>query len=76
MVRRIILRQPYTSDELYEAIEAVAASGGLLRSYSKAREMVAEGLEFLMQFPAGPYREALADMAQYIVDRGFLQHDS
>lgn len=75
-VRRIILRQAYTSDELYEAIEAVAASDGLLRSYSKAREMVAEGLAFLMQFPAGPYREALADMAQYIVDRGFLQHDS
>jgi hypothetical protein len=38
--------------------------------------MVAEGLEFLMQFPTGPYREALADMAQHIVDRGFLQHDS
>jgi heptaprenyl diphosphate synthase len=72
VVRRIILRQPFTPQDLAEGIEAVTSSSALLRSYSKAREMVLEGLEFLMQFPPCPYREALSDIANHIVDRDFL----
>ncbi len=77
VVRRIVRREPHSEADLLEAIQAVNSSSGLLlRSYSKAREMIVEGLEFLMKFAPSPYREALSDMAYHIVDRGFLDAES
>jgi heptaprenyl diphosphate synthase len=76
IVRRIIRREPHSKDDLTKAIRAVNASSGIFRSYAKAREMIVEGMEFLMKFGPGPYRDVLADMAYYIVDRGFLKRES
>jgi heptaprenyl diphosphate synthase len=75
VVRRIISRKPHDNGDLAEAIEAVVNSDGLFRSYARAREAIVEGLEFLMQFPPCIYRDALTDIANHIVDRGFLQED-
>lgn len=76
IVRRIIRREPYTPADLREAVEAVALSNGLLKAYSKAREMSLEAADFLSEFPASPYRDTLADIAHYVVNRGYLHPES
>jgi heptaprenyl diphosphate synthase len=72
VIRRIIRGEPYTEAELREAVEAVVLSNGMLRAYSKAREMALEASDFLSDFPQSCYRDALIDIAHHVVDRGYL----
>lgn len=67
---RILHREPHTPAELAESINAVADSPGLLRAYSKARELALEGMDFLADFPESLYRNALEEIASHIVNRG------
>jgi len=76
VVRRIIQRAPYTPAELQEAVEAIVLSGGLIRAYSKAREIALEAADFLSEFPESSYRDSLVEIAHHIVDRGFLDPES
>jgi len=75
VLRRILRREAYTPQELYDAIEAVTLSDGMLRAYSKAREYALEAVDFLAEFPESPYRAALEEIAQHVVDRDFMQPD-
>ena len=72
---RILRREPHTPADLAESINTVADSPGLLRAYSKARELALEGIDFLAEFPESPYRDALEEIAAHIVDRGFDSPD-
>lgn len=74
--QKMMKRQPYTHEELEETVRAVAASDGILRAYSKARKITLEAVDFLAEFPASPYRDALLAMSHYIIDRGFLSPEA
>ena len=76
VLRRIVGRKPYTPQELYEAVECVANSPGLLQAYSKAREVALDAAAFLEEFPPSEYRQTLMDIAHHTVDRGFLDPES
>jgi heptaprenyl diphosphate synthase len=76
VVRRIIRREPYSPEDLREAVAAIALSKGLIKAYSKAREMALEAADFLTEFRPSPYRDALADIARYVVNRGYLHPES
>lgn len=76
VLRRILRREPHTPAELHHAVEAVIESGGLLKAYSRARKIALEAADFLTEFPASPHRDALTEIAQYIVNRGFLNPES
>ena len=75
-IHRVVRREPHSAEELHRAIEAVVLSNGLLRAYSKAREMIADALEALHMLKPCPYRDVLTRISEYIVDRGFAQPDS
>jgi heptaprenyl diphosphate synthase len=75
-IRRILRREAFTPEELQSAVEAITASEGLMKAYSKAREMALEAADFLTEFPPSPYRDALSDIAHYIVNRGYLHPES
>ena len=75
-LRRILRREPYTHDELRTTVDAIAASDGMVRAYSKARKIALEAVDYLTDFIASPYRDALIDIAQHIIDRGFLSPES
>jgi len=74
--QRMMKRQPFTQQELDETVRAVIASDGMLRAYSKARKITLEAIDFLSWFPPSPFRDALASMAHYVIDRGFLSPES
>jgi heptaprenyl diphosphate synthase len=73
---RIMQRKPFTADELHETVRTVAASDGMLRSYSRARQVALEAVDFLSKLPDSPHRAALEAMAHYIIDRGFLSPEA
>ena len=76
VLRRVIRREPHTAADLEAAVEAVVESSGLLRAYSRARKMALEAADFLTEFPLSPYREALAEIAEHVVNRGFLHPEN
>lgn len=70
LVRRMMKKeQPGSPEELQQAVDAVVQSAGLLKAYSRARKFALEAADFLTEFPESPYRDALAEIAQYVVDR-------
>ncbi len=75
-VRRLIKREPVAPEEVQAAAEAITLSSGMLRAYSKARQTALEADDFLTQFQPSPYREALSSIAQYVVNRGFMNPES
>lgn len=74
-LRRILRKETYEEGELDEAIASVTTSPGLLRSYSKARELALEGVDSLAEFPETVYRTALEEIAMHVVNRSFDQPD-
>ena len=74
-LRRILRKEEHTAADLDEAIASVTLSPGLLRAYSKARELVLEGVDALAEFPDTPYREALEQIGFHVVNRSFDQAD-
>lgn len=74
-LRRILRKEEHTPAELAEAIASVTSSPGLLRAYSKARELVLEGVDALAEFPETPYRNALQQIGLHVVNRSFDEAD-
>lgn len=72
---RILRKEKYTPGELEEAIASVVSSPGLLRAYSKARELALEGVDALAEFPETAYRKALQEIGLHVVNRSFDQAD-
>ena len=70
-LRRILRKEAHGEADLEEAIASVTSSPGLLRAYSKARELALEGVDALAEFPESPYRTALEEIAMHVVDRSF-----
>jgi heptaprenyl diphosphate synthase len=70
LLRHILLHGPDSPAQLDEGVRAVLGSRGIVKSYAEARAMVLEANAFLAGFPAGPHREALTALADYIVERG------
>lgn len=72
---RILRREEHSEAAVGEAIEAVAQSDGMVRAYSKARELMMDGQEFLLKFPPGAYREALMEISEFVINRSVLDRD-
>ncbi len=73
---RIMRGEAHSERDLRQGLRDVAASNGILRAYAEARAMMLEGLQALEIFPDGPYRQALAAIAHYVVNRGYRQLDA
>jgi geranylgeranyl pyrophosphate synthase len=50
-------------------IEAISTSGAIEKALQEAGTFVEDAVQQLMQFPAGPEREALVELAEYVVQR-------
>ena len=75
VLRKILRKEPHTAEDLSQAIESVGLSAATLKAYSKARQCALEAVDFLSEFPVSVYREALEEIAAYVVDRDFMEPD-
>ena len=75
-LQRILRREPVTPEELRATVDAIAASDGMVRAYSKARKVALEAVGFLSDFVTSPYRTALIDLAHHVIDRGYLSPEA
>ena len=67
-----LLRNGQQNDELVLPIVAdVRASGAVDRAVAEAREFVQSGQAALLKLPAGEARQALLDVAEYVVARNY-----
>jgi heptaprenyl diphosphate synthase len=69
LVSRIMRGSEYTPGQLMAGINAVKNTGGFQRAYDDAREQAIDALQYLRLFPANCYRDALEEIALYVVDR-------
>ena len=67
--RRTIEASEQTEDDLEHALELMAASGAIRATLDHAGRFAAEARAALGVFPAGAYRDALMDVADYTVSR-------
>jgi heptaprenyl diphosphate synthase len=74
--QRIMRGETLDEAELRRAVRDVAGSNGLLRAWSEARTMGIEAVQALEVLPDGPFRQALAEITLYVVNRGFRQLDA
>jgi geranylgeranyl pyrophosphate synthase len=67
---RSILNSDHCDEPCLERlIKAIRASGAIEQTFAEARQYVQRGLAALGALPDRPQRQALADLAQYIVQR-------
>ncbi len=59
----------YDGERIERVIREIQASDAIELSLNEARKFVERGLEFLQEFPPSMEREALEDLALYIVNR-------
>lgn len=71
LVTQIMQGKTYTEEELKQALKAVRRSKGFETSLLDARKEIIDSLNYLDPFPASPYRQALTDIAYYIVNRRY-----
>lgn len=71
LVSRIMRGAEYTPSQLVAGINAVKNTSGFQRVYYEAREQAIDALQYLRLFPANRYRDALEEIALYVVDRNF-----
>jgi|Deesub1362A_J573_1020465.scaffolds.fasta_scaffold03039_3 geranylgeranyl pyrophosphate synthase len=57
--------------DLEELIEAIRQSDAIERSLDQARQFVASGTQRIRNFPDSPPREALIQLAEYVINRSF-----
>lgn len=69
VARAMIDRVPPAPAALARCLGDIKASTAIDASYAEARDAALESLFYLQPFPASPYREALEDLAMYVVDR-------
>lgn len=67
--RRLQERQPIEEADLRALIEAIRKSGAIERAMAEARELAAPGEAMLAEMPANPEREALFELADFLVTR-------
>jgi heptaprenyl diphosphate synthase len=71
MLHRILRGYAPTDDELREAIDAVVAAPGFMRSYAEGRELTLQATAMLDGFPPSPYRDLLTAQAAHLVNQDF-----
>ncbi len=69
LVSRIMRGAEFTPDELHRAIRAVRGSNAMSRVWRDARREVYAAIAYLEAVPPSVYRDALRDVAMYVVDR-------
>ncbi|MFT7520555.1 MAG: octaprenyl-diphosphate synthase [Kiritimatiellia bacterium] len=68
-LRDVLLRGAPTEQELPGLIARVEKTGGLERALDYARDVVERSIRSLDALPDGPYRDALAVLGRYLVER-------
>ena len=58
-------------DQINQWVEDIRRSNAFSRAYEEARNTALQAVEFLQPYPAGPYRQALHDIAMHVVNRGY-----
>ncbi len=58
-------------DQVNNIVASIRASQAIELAYAEAHRYVDQSLEILTRYPANPYRDALASLAEYIVARTF-----
>jgi geranylgeranyl pyrophosphate synthase len=68
---RVLLEGNYSADRetMLRLVQSIRRSDAISRSMNEAEKYVAEALRALADMPAGTERQALEDLARYIVDR-------
>jgi geranylgeranyl pyrophosphate synthase len=68
---RPILASSFTDEGVREAVRVIVNSPAIERSLQIARDYVQKAKEPLRNFPPSPYRTALLDLADFVVQRQF-----
>ena len=58
-----------SEEMVMHVVEAIRESGAIQAALDEAKEFVGRGLEALHQFPASEERDALEELARFVVDR-------
>ena len=67
---KTVLSGKFCSDAMMDQLVcAIRESGAIQRSMEEARQYINQGLELLAEMPEQPERQALEELATYIVDR-------
>jgi len=67
--KRVIVDHDQSDVDLETAVSYIRKAGALQSTMDMARQFSAEAREALMIFPQSEWRETLADLADYVVDR-------
>ncbi|MEC7948175.1 MAG: polyprenyl synthetase family protein [Myxococcota bacterium] len=68
-LRKRLVGAPPTPDSIPALVQAVISTGGPERALAHARARVADGVRALDSLPPGPHRQALVQLADYLVER-------
>jgi len=71
LVTKIMKGAPFTQQELMEGLTAIRHSDGFEKSLLDARSEIIDSMRYLDTFPDNEYRNALTDIAYYIVNRRY-----
>jgi geranylgeranyl pyrophosphate synthase len=69
MMKSVIMRNGYKPTDIDQLVSNIRSSGAIENAAEEARQFVERGLGWLGKLPDGPEKEALADLANYIIDR-------
>jgi octaprenyl-diphosphate synthase len=69
LVRAKVGAEAVAPEDARAIIEAARAAGGLARARARAEALAAGAVAELQALPPSPYRDALADMAEFAADR-------
>jgi geranylgeranyl pyrophosphate synthase len=69
VIRKVVEDRIVSEELIMQVVEDIRASGAIQSSLDEAREYVARGLEALEPLSDGPEKQALADLARFVVDR-------
>jgi len=68
-LERVLSREPLGDGDYAEVVRLVRDSPGIEESYELARSFSRQASAELERFPASPYRDALLELARYVVRR-------
>ena len=71
LLSRIMRGAEFAETDLRQAIHAVRRSDACFRAAQDARAQIFEGLHYLHFFPRNHYRNAMNEIAYYVVNRGY-----
>ncbi len=70
-LKALIDGQRVEDGELERLIEAIRQSDAIERTLEQARQFVTSGTDRVRNFPASPSRDALIQLAEYVIERSF-----